>query len=304
MSHQFENICVIGIVTLTEEELARIQSYSKTKIQFFPKLSQSSKTIAKHIGNSDCLLASRHLKLDATVFKKCTALKYIGIYGTSLENIDLDSAKVHKVPVKNVPQYYDYDIVEYVIAELLQKIRGLDTVSWWKAPSSLEGKTIGIVGLGAVGKGLAKVAQALKMRAVYFDQFRHEDVEKIGVPYRELDALLKESDIISVNVRVTSPMFLKAQFDLMKDGAILISISDGEVFKIADFTKWISNPHNLAIFDAIGGEEYGQFKSLKNVSISKRDAYVTKESFERLSKGFIKNLAEFCRTAAKVETVD
>ena len=88
-------------------------------------------------------------------------------------------------------------------------------------------------------------------------------------------------------------MFLGTHFDLMKEGTILISISDGEVFKISDFDRWIKNPRNLAIFDAIGGEKYQRFKRRKNVSISNHEAYVTKESFARLSIGFLKNITDF-----------
>lgn len=295
MIERFESICLIGITTLSKDELKRIQSFSKKKIQFFPELPKTASKISKLIDRSDCLLASRHLKLSAKVFEACPALKYVGIYGTSLENIDLDSANSKNIRIMNVPQYYDYDIVEFIIAELLYAVRGLGQKSWWCAPSSLEGKKLGLVGLGKVGEGLAKLAHVLKMEACYFDCIRSPEVEGSGVPYRGLNALLKEADIVSINVRVSTPMFLKPQFDLMKDGAILISISDGEVLKLSDFSRWIKNPRNLAIFDGIGGLEYRKFKKYKNVLISKRDAYVTKESFQRLTVGFLNNLAESCK---------
>lgn len=290
---KFEKICVINIPSFSKEQLKWVQKYSNSKISYLKGDSGTPTKTAKLIGSSDCILASREVTLGADLLSKCKMLKYVGIYGTGLSKVDLEAAKTKGITVTNVPQYCNFDVAEFIVAELLQKARGLGKVCWKKAPCSLQGKKLGIVGLGKVGKNLARLSQAHGMEVSYFDLTRNSDFEKQGVRYLEMNDLLTESEIVSVQVPRDARIFSKREFKLMKEGTLLMSTSQGRAFELVDFGSWIKNPHNVALFDSVGGESYLRFKHLKNVSISPKAAYITTESMDRLTASFFQNIEKY-----------
>jgi phosphoglycerate dehydrogenase-like enzyme len=273
-----------------------IQQRSSSRIQYFRKVlpaGGSKAKIVKMIGPSDCLLVSRDVSIGADVFNKCKSLKYVGVFGTSLLNVDLKAAKVAGVVVTNVAHYCDFDVAEFILTELLQKARGLGKICWKNAPCSLRGKKLGIIGLGKIGKCLAQLAQAHGMDISYFDVQRNLEVEKAGTRYLGLHDLLRQSEIISVQVPKDSRVLSPKEFKLIKDGTLLMSTSQGTAFDLSAFRTWIKNSKNIAVFDSVGGESYLRFKSLKNVSISAKGGYVTQESMARLTEAFFNNIERY-----------
>lgn len=184
-------------------------------------------------------------------------LKVIGRAGVGLDNIDLKTAEAKGVSVVNTPAASSQSVAELVLAHLFTVSRFLQqsnrempvsgTADFAKLKkgyskgSELQGKTLGIVGIGRIGQALAKMALGLGMKVVAHDPF----IPEVGLSFNvhlfgdidvslttiSFDQLLKESDIISFHVPKPKDgaMVSSSEFAKMKDGVILINASRGGV---------------------------------------------------------------------------
>jgi D-3-phosphoglycerate dehydrogenase len=185
------------------------------------------------------------------------SLKVIGRAGVGLDNIDLRSAEANGVAVVNTPAASSQSVAELVLAHLFTVCRFLQQSNRempangatefgklkksYSKGSELQGKTIGIVGIGRIGQALAKMALGLGMKVVAHDPFIPEvgltfDVHiygevKVSLKTISMDDLLASSDIISFHVPKPKDgsMIAAAEFQKMKDGVILINASRGGV---------------------------------------------------------------------------
>jgi len=161
-------------------------------------------------------------------------------------------------------------------------------------PCELFGKTLGIVGLGAVGKQVARLALGFGMKVVYYSRTRELEFERKGLKFMNLHDLIKNSNIISLHVPKDTKIFSKKEFEIIPKGTILVNTCLGKVFGEKDFIDWIEKGDNFAIFDySVSEEYYKKFKNLKNVIFPKIIAGKTMESKQRLSMKVIENLKSF-----------
>ncbi|MTI96263.1 MAG: hypothetical protein FH749_12430 [Firmicutes bacterium] len=112
-------------------------------------------------------------------------------------NVDIDAAKERGIQVLGVRDYGDEGVIEFIISELVRLLKGLGEHQWQPVDLELTGQTLGIIGMGTLGKMLAEQAQSFGMNVFYYSRTRKPDIEASGVTYLELDALLQKVDIIS-----------------------------------------------------------------------------------------------------------
>lgn len=169
------------------------------------------------------------------------ALRLISPFGSGFDHIDLEAAKAHDITVTNVPLIHGQSVAELTISFMLalgRKIfshnsalkRGL----WQRdLTDNLFDKQIGIVGLGSIGKEVAKIAQALGMTTVAYDVVPDEIFFKTpNVARHDLETLVKTCDIITLHMPLTDEtkhMIDKEMLSLMKPNAFLINTSRGEI---------------------------------------------------------------------------
>ncbi|MFT7102248.1 MAG: D-3-phosphoglycerate dehydrogenase [Bacteroidia bacterium] len=191
-----------------------------------------------------------------------SSLKVIGRAGAGLDNIDLKAAETNGVTVLNTPAASSQSVAELVLAHLFTVSRFLQlsnrempvsgTTDFGKLKKSyakgseLQGKTLGIVGIGRIGQALAKMALGLGMKVVAHDPFIPEvglsfDVHiygevKVSLSTISLDELLGQSDVISFHVPKPKDgsMINASEFRNMKEGVILINASRGGVINEND----------------------------------------------------------------------
>jgi len=145
-------------------------------------------------------LGNWHSTINASILKHTPNLKYIGICGTSLANIDLEAVRRYNIIIKNVTDYGDEGTAEYIFAQLLNLFREFGKYRLRDEPSELSSKTIGIIGLGATGQQVARIALGFKMKVLYSGKSRKIEWEEKGVQYSPIDDLFKKSDIVSLHV--------------------------------------------------------------------------------------------------------
>ncbi len=290
----FNQIVAVDDVALTEGAISKIKKYSKNPARFYDNDPESTEEVIKRIGNSDCVLVSWRTKITKEIFENCKNIKYIGICGTSSSNISLEEAKKRGIVVSNVGSYGDEAPAEYIFYQLLSLARGFGKYQWKEMPCELFEKTLGIVGLGAVGSEVAKLGLGFRMKVIYYDITRKPEFEKKGLRYLELDELIEKSDIISIHVPKDTKILAKKELGLIPKGTILVDTCLGKVFDIEDFVSWINKGENFAIFDySVSEEYYKKFKDLKNVIFPKVIGGRTLESKKRLSMQVVKNIQAF-----------
>jgi D-3-phosphoglycerate dehydrogenase len=163
-------------------------------------------------------------------------LRVISKYGIGLDKIDLEAAKNLNMPVTNCPGVNQVTVAEHVFALLLSFIKNIipenqivQNQQWVRLIGyELNGKTIGVLGTGSVGKEVIKRALAFGMNVIAFDKFRDEDFAKqYSITYcNTADELIAESDIISLNLSLnseTADIIGENALSIMKNGVIIVN---------------------------------------------------------------------------------
>lgn len=202
--------------------------------------------LLEKIENADGLLSLLNDRIDANLMDANPRLKVVANLAVGFDNIDIPSATARGLPIGNTPGVLTDTTADFAFALLMAAARripeGVDYVraGKWKTwgPMLLTGPdvygaTLGIIGFGRIGQGMAKRASGFDMKILYHDVYRREDLEKsMGVKYADMDTLLRESDFVSVHVDLndsTRHLINADAFAKMKKGAILINAARGPI---------------------------------------------------------------------------
>lgn len=198
------------------------------------------------LSGKDGLVVASPLKVDAALMDLARELKVVSTNSVGYDHIDVAEATRRGIYVCNTPGVLTDCVAEttwaLILAVAKRLVEGDRFVrsGRWDRPltsveflgSDLRGKTLGIIGLGRIGKRVAEVARCFGLRVLYYDTVRSELHERMGVVYRELSELLKEADIVTLHVPLKSDtyhMVDASKIYMMKKGAILINTSRGAV---------------------------------------------------------------------------
>lgn len=226
-------------VTDSDVSLDKISSVLPTVIYGF----SADDEIADRISDADVVLTNK-CRITKEVFERCPNIKYIGLFATGYNNIDIKEAKARGCVVSNVPGYSTNAVAQHTFALILNRYSGVaaydQTVkngdwcysklfSYFNIPFfELAGKTIGIVGYGAIGKAVKRIAEAFNMNILVHTRSYPKDDS--GIKVVSLEELLKESDIVSLHCPLTDEtagLINKDTLALMKPSAMLVNTSRG-----------------------------------------------------------------------------
>ena len=216
------------------------------------------------------------------VIERLPNLKVISRLGVGMDNIDLKAAKEKGIKVfktKTTPAPAVAELVLGLMINVSRHISQSDQLikngSWKKEMGCLlQGKTLGIIGLGIIGKALIRLVQGFDFTVLAYDRVKDEKFQKeYSVKYSELDTLLKESDIVSLHVNLTDQtvhLINKTRLELMKPDSVLINTSRGEIIdENALFQALEDNQLAGAGLDVFNKEPYdGSLSKLNNVVLT------------------------------------
>ena len=200
--------------------------------------------VAEAIEDADMVIVNKTV-MDAGSLRLTKKLKYIGLFATGYNNIDIDYCRAHGITVCNAGSYSTDAVAQQTFALILEHFNNtakyndyVQDGKWKRSPTfspfiyplnELSGKVIGIVGLGAIGQKVAKIAQAFGMKTIAYNRSpRNVD----GVRQVDFDTLLKESDIVTVHCPLNKDserMFNKETFAKMKQTALFVNTARGGV---------------------------------------------------------------------------
>ena len=280
--------------------------------------------------NADIISVFTTSRVSAKVLEKFKNLKLIALRSVGFNHIDLEYCKKNNISVVNSPNYGNITVAEFALGLLLDVSRKItDSYNEYKngkvTPNNLigtelSGKTIGIVGLGAIGSAFAKIANALDIKILGYDKYEKEEL-KTKYEYVDFERLLKESDFISIHAPLTKDnyhMFNEEAFKKMKNTAIIINTGRGELIDSqALYNALISKEIAGAGLDVLEKEETitdfdyivginrldkltleqtiinSRLFQLDNVIITPHTAYNSKEAIQRILNTTMNNISEF-----------
>jgi glyoxylate reductase len=190
-----------------------------------------------------CLLSN---KIDKEIIDGLPKVKVIANYAVGFNNIDVDYATQKKIWVTNTPDVLTNATADLAFALLLACARRIveadeftrkGKFKIWQSDlmlgKELNGHTVGIIGAGRIGQAFGRRSKGFGMKILYFDKKRIPEFEKeTGAKFSTLNQLLKKSDFISIHTPLTKETYHlidKKEFEMMKDGAILINTARGEI---------------------------------------------------------------------------
>jgi phosphoglycerate dehydrogenase-like enzyme len=213
------------------------------------------------------------------------------------EAILIGLGAARRVAFANVVDYGDEPTAEFIFTQLVMLMRGIAKYQWKDAPRELMGKSLTIIGLGAVGGAIAHLAVAYKMQVNYYSRRRKHDWEKRGLQFGELRDLLPRSDIVVISVPTNAKVLGAAEFAIMKPGAVIVQASMGDTFEKEAFLDWIAQRGNFAILDYAAGEQnYLTYKDLPRVIFPRTVAGHTQETIERLGQKVFETYGRILRS--------
>ncbi len=204
----------------------------------------SRDALLNEVKDTDIILCNKTV-IDREVIANAEKLKYIGIFATGYNNIDIPAARDRGIPVCNAGGYSANAVVQQVMGYILMHYTKIPEYNsfvkeggWVKSPvfsplvftgDEVYGKTLGIIGYGSIGKAVKKAAEGLGMKVIVNTRTVREDGETVFV---DRDTLFAISDIISVHCPLNDEsrdMMNRDAFAKFKDGAFFINTSRGGV---------------------------------------------------------------------------
>ena len=235
--------------------------------------------------------------------KKLNNLKLITVIATGYDNIDIQASKDYKIPITNVPQYARYSVSQHTFALILNLASKLylynsdvangqweesDSFTLLKHPTfELAGKVIGLIGFGAIGREVSKIAEGFNMKVMVYDI---ADVSRYGHRNSTLDEVLEKSDIISIHLPLTDKtkdLIDKSAFNKMKETALIANTSRGGIVNEVDCVDALNSGKIAgAGFDVLSSEPPTKNNPLlgevKNLILTPHVAWSSKEARQRL----------------------
>jgi D-3-phosphoglycerate dehydrogenase len=213
------------------------------------------KEYAPHLAEAEALVVRSAVQVNAAVLEKAPKLRVIGRAGVGVDNVDLDAATAAGVVVMNTPGGNAISVAEHTLALMLAMARHIPQANastragkWEKKKfmgNELRGKTLGVVGLGSIGREVVKRARAFEMRVVAHDPYvTSKTADDLGVELVDRAALYAASDYISLHVAATEEtigMLSREAFAGMKPGVRIVNCARGELVDEAALAEAVAS---------------------------------------------------------------
>lgn len=274
-------------------------------VEFFPTL----KSFMEKSSGFDVLVYRGEDKLDDAFFALAKSLKLVVKPAVGVDNIDLQAAEKFNVKIRNVPSGSTVSVAEFTICAIISLLRKFPQAhtstkrgEWRKSDFhglELNGKTVGVIGLGRIGMGVAERLKVFGVNLVGFDPYlpaeRFNGIKQMNC----VDDLLKASDIITVHIPLensTRNLINSENLKLVKKGALLVNTSRGEIVEekaLIDAVK--SGVLGGVALDVFPQEplEKCELHELDNVILTPHIAASTVDAQLRISQEVVAIISEF-----------
>lgn len=286
------------------KELGNVTYYDRTPTQL----------TAERIGDAEIVFTNKTL-IDGSIMEACPNLRYIGLFSTGYNVIDLKYAANRGITVTNIPDYSTDAVAQHVFALLLsftnrvsehnQRVQEGEWTSskdfcFYDKLTELAGKTMGLVGFGRIGQRVAAIAHAFGMNILVYSKTVRPAPDGVTVRFVDFDTLMSESDVVSLHCPLfdqTRGMMNAEAFSKMKPTAILINTARGPIVNQADLadalTKGVIAGAGLDVVDVEPMTVDNPLLHVKNCVITPHIAWAALETRKRLLDTAVSNLKAY-----------
>ncbi len=285
-------------------------------------IASNPKEYAQHLADADALVVRSAVKVTREVLQQAPKLRVIGRAGVGVDNVDLAAATEAGVLVMNTPGGTAVSVAEHTLALMLAMARSIPQASastksgkWEKKRflgNELRGKTLGVIGLGSIGREVARRARAFEMRVVASDPYVSPRVlAEVSAELVDLNALYAASDYIALHMALTAEtrnMISKDAFAKMKDGVRLVNCARGELIDGAALKEAIESGKvagaALDVFDTEPPPAGYPLFALDSLLATPHIAGSTEEAQEIVGVGIAEQVAEYLRSGIAINAVN
>jgi glycerate dehydrogenase len=262
------------------------------------------------------IIITNKVIITAQMMEEAPQLKLICIAATGMNNVDLDAAKTMGIEVKNVAGYSTQSVVQHTFAMalyLIEKMAYYDHVvksgKWTDSKLftdvsrpffEIAGKRWGIIGLGSIGREVARVATAFGAKVCYHSTSGENYDQKY--PHVELESMMRECDIISIHCPLndkTHNLINASNLVFLKEGSVLLNLGRGSIVNEADLAKELDKRNIYAGLDVLTPEPIADDNPLMDVVnqdrllITPHIAWTSIEARKKLLEGIVENIKTF-----------
>jgi D-3-phosphoglycerate dehydrogenase len=270
---------------------------SRAEVSYYDSLPPTREEQLRRIGDAELIINIRSsVTFPEEVFKSCPKLKLLSMWGTGTDHVDLPAAARLGVTVTNTPGVSAYAMAEHALTLMLAVARNIPQIDaatkqggWPRGfVTQLHGKTLGVIGLGAIGRQTARIARGIGMKVIAWTMHPSEQLAKeLAVEMVDLDRLYRTSDVVSLHLRLSPDTtgFLGArEFGLMKPTAIFINTARGAITDEKALLEALENKRiagaGLDVFQTEPLPKEHPLLRLPNVVVTPHSGGVTKEALE------------------------
>lgn len=269
----------------------------RAEVEYHASLPASQGVLLERIGHAEAVINIRSsVQFGADVFASSPNLRILSLWGTGTDHVDLSAASASGVIVTNTPGVSAVAMAEHALTLMLAVARDIPRIdsktrkgAWPRGfVTQLHGKTLGVVGLGAIGTQTARIAKGIGMRVIAWTRTpAGKPIDELGLELVDLEHLYQRSDVVSLHVRLTSEttgMVGRRELEAMKESAILINTARGPVVDEGALVEALSGGAirgaGVDVFDQEPLPENHPLGQLPNVVMTPHSGGVTPEALE------------------------
>lgn len=299
----------IGISRQRAEELVERYAAKGCDFVVYPDRKEDEQTLVERMKDADVVIVS-NICLSREVLEQCPKLKFLNVAFTGLDHIDQDYCREKGIVIRNASGYATQAVAELAVGLMLdvyRKITPFDASTRNLQGRNnilgreLHGKTVGLVGTGAIGLRTAAILKAFGCRLLAYSRTERQEALDMGIEYTTLEDLMQRSDIISLHTPLTAQtkgLISREMLELCKPSAIIINTARGAVIDNKALAEMLNK-------DCIAGAGIDVYEyepplqsnhpllSAKNVVLLPHVAFATEESFSIRVDIILRNLDEY-----------
>jgi phosphoglycerate dehydrogenase-like enzyme len=297
-------------IYLTDEYRGRLKAMGE--LEAYDSMPASDEEFVRRIKDAEIVIAGRY-GFTAASIRRARRLRMISLWQTGYDNVDLEAASSRGVVVSNVPEYAFDTVAEFALALALNLLRKIDKADMgmhagmfdWRRyiGRELMNKTIGILGMGNIGRRVVQIAHGFNMKVLSVTA--HPSTERahaLGVKFASLDALLAGSDIVSLHLPLTPAtehMIGASELARMKPTAILINTARGKIVDERALIEALREKRiagaGLDVFEKEPLPMDSPLLELDNVVLTPHIAFLSEESIDECTRVAVENVEMFIK---------
>lgn len=312
MENRKINICILDGYTLNPGDLTWDAMASLGNLKVYDRTAPEN--VVERAMEAEVLLVNKVI-IGEEQMNALPNLKFIGVLATGYNNIDLDAARKHNIVVANVPAYSTESVAQMVFAHILNIYNNVGSAAasvrqgdWVNSadftymPSrqiELNGKTLGVVGLGNTGMATARIALGFGMKVIAYTS---KDTLPEGMEKVTLDELFSRADIVSLNCPLTETtrgLVNRERIEMMKNNAVVINTGRGPLVNEQDLADALNAGRIMAVgVDVLSVEPPKAGNPLltaKNCYVTPHIAWATVEARMRLMDIAVMNVRQYVK---------